>query len=344
MKREDLYLRSFLENDELQTFIEGLGGNYDALMKEAGLPTSAPPGKIQFSRWNPVCRLFELCAAELNEPSFGLKWARAQPQDMRASGPMVFIGSISKNIRIFLDSAIAYQKIHSNGVSYSYIENNDKREVTVFLSIHPLSDPCRQLCEHILSSIAVMRDLYLPEFKFKHITFQHCQPLDMALYEDLFQCPVSFNCPQNTIVFDLALMKTENSSKTLKRMAPFLIQYFNSRVKKQPLSKGSTQLMVAEILPTVLGVNNSEMSQVASILKLHPKKLQRILKDEGTSYSSVLDDVRRSIAERLLYESDISIERLGKMLDYSSDRPFTTATKRWFGMTPTAYRNHVRKQ
>ena len=77
-------------------------------------------------------------------------------------------------------------------------------------------------------------------------------------------------------------------------------------------------------------------------MNMHPKKLQRLLADEGASFAKILDDVRRSIASRLLRDTDIPILRVAKMLDYSSDRAFATAFKRWFGIAPSTYREQIR--
>lgn len=73
-----------------------------------------------------------------------------------------------------------------------------------------------------------------------------------------------------------------------------------------------------------------------------PKKLQRLLAEEGATYSELLDQVRSNLAKRPLAETDISIDRIAKTLDYSTDWAFSTAAKRWFGKTPTQYRKHVR--
>jgi len=40
---------------------------------------------------------------------------------------------------------------------------------------------------------------------------------------------------------------------------------------------------VIQTLPTILGVRSSDIKTVAEVLDLHPKKLQRLLSDEGTA-------------------------------------------------------------
>ena len=344
MNRENLYLRSFLTTDGFSEFIEGLGGNPLALMQEAGLDTAPSRGRIQFASWNAMCRYFELASEDLNEPYLGLKWAYAQPKDYSNSGPTLFLGSIASNLRHSVDMIIEYQKIHTNGVLYSYEEDMVAKEVTCVVSIHPHSVSCRQFCEQILAGIAVMRQRYLPELRFNQVTFQHSAPNDLNLYEKIFECPIKFNAERNTITFDQSNMEmTKSNDLKTNILMPIVRHYFNWQINKHPHIKKSTKGMIVEILPSILGVNRSDIINIAEILNLHPKKLQRILQYEGTSYSDVLDDVRKGLAERLLVDSDISIDRIAKMLDYSSDRAFTAAMKRWFGMSAITYRHEFKR-
>ena len=71
---------------------------------------------------------------------------------------------------------------------------------------------------------------------------------------------------------------------------------------------------------------------------MSPKKLQSLLHDEGTSYSAVLDGVRKNLACRLLKESDMTIMHIAQLLDYSNDKTFIAAFKRWFDVPPGQFR------
>lgn len=82
------------------------------------------------------------------------------------------------------------------------------------------------------------------------------------------------------------------------------------------------------------------MNSVADSLGVHPKKLQRLLKDEGVSYKDILDDVRQAQAIRYLEDTDMAINKISRLLDYTSDTSFNTAFKRWFGMSSSNYREN----
>lgn len=68
------------------------------------------------------------------------------------------------------------------------------------------------------------------------------------------------------------------------------------------------------------------------------KKLQRLLAQEQTSFSEILDEVRRSMACRFLEETAIPIQKLPGRLEYSGAPAFIMAFKRWAGMTPSEFR------
>lgn len=344
MKREDLYMRSFRGEDGFNEFVQSLGGNPAAITKAAGLVPHLPKGLINFESFAGTCRLFEEGAKQTNEPQFGLKWALNQPPDFRFSGPNVLLLSMSSNAGQWLDMAIDYQKIHSNGMSFRYEKDTETDLVTGYIYVHPLAPPCRQMVEQFVACIAIIGRQFIPSFNFHHLAFQHGPPEDMSLYDEVFQCPIVFNADQVTITTGLQYLKMKKTGVVTKLVLPLVRKYMNWQLDKHPRGADSISMLITESLPGIMGVRGSSVNDIAQVLDIHPKKIQRLLKDEGTNFSDVLDDVRKNIAERLLIESDISIARLAGMLDYSSDRPFTAASKRWFGMTPTEFRRARREE
>jgi AraC-like DNA-binding protein len=80
------------------------------------------------------------------------------------------------------------------------------------------------------------------------------------------------------------------------------------------------------------------LAELAEQLHLSARTLKRKLKEQGTSYSDLLEQARRSEATRLL-ASDSSIEQIAAWLGYSDAANFTRAFRRWTGRTPAATRS-----
>ena len=112
MKADNLYTRS-VALAGLPEFIEQLGGAPDDLFERSGLNIDHASSTDHFVSWSNICTLLELAATELNEPSFGIKWAHHVPKDFLNSGPMLFLATTVKTMQEFIDLAFDYQKIHT---------------------------------------------------------------------------------------------------------------------------------------------------------------------------------------------------------------------------------------
>ena len=75
---------------------------------------------------------------------------------------------------------------------------------------------------------------------------------------------------------------------------------------------------------------------VASEMGMCERKLQKQLKDEGTSYREILDEVRMRLALHYLKEEHYTVTQTALMLGYTATSNFIRAYKRWWGTTPMA--------
>lgn len=340
MKRENLYIRYPSKKDGTYDFIKKLGGSPEEIARIAGLAQPDTHTKIRYIPWANLCHFFELTAQSLNDPYFGLKWAMNIPEDLRNLGPILYLGTTATNLRHFVNILTSYLKVYTNGFVFSHHEDVEVNTTIYEIAIHPLSPPCRQYCEHIMAMIAEMTRRYALDVELKEVTFQYSEPEDMSWYEKAFQCPVYFNADRNALVTDRGYLETDKMQWTRKVVKPLFNTYLKWNIDKNPYASNTVSQMIIETLPAIMGANKSDLTVVAKALDMHPKKLQRLLAEEGTSYSDLLDNVRSNLAVRLLVETDIGIDRIAKTLDYTTDRAFTAAAKRWFGTTPTHYRKY----
>ncbi len=76
--------------------------------------------------------------------------------------------------------------------------------------------------------------------------------------------------------------------------------------------------------------------QVAVDLHLSERTLRRRLAAEGTSYRSLVDEVREALAEALL-RARLPVEQVSRRLGYAETAAFTHAFTRWKGCSPRAW-------
>ncbi len=77
---------------------------------------------------------------------------------------------------------------------------------------------------------------------------------------------------------------------------------------------------------------------VARELKIRPRTLQRRLNEEGSSFSELLDEVRRTLATSLLEDRSLGIHEIAFLLGYSEPSAFYRAFRRWQQVSPSAFR------
>jgi AraC-like DNA-binding protein len=80
---------------------------------------------------------------------------------------------------------------------------------------------------------------------------------------------------------------------------------------------------------------------ISSDLFMSGRSMQRKLKDEGISFSELLQDCRLQLAKKYLGLHHRSVVETGYLLGFSEPSSFSRAFKRWTGQTPAEYRNEA---
>jgi AraC-like DNA-binding protein len=81
---------------------------------------------------------------------------------------------------------------------------------------------------------------------------------------------------------------------------------------------------------------------IAKHLGFSPRTLDRRLTEEGLTFQSMLDDLRRESALRHLEDPAVSVDDTAFLLGFSSAEAFRKAFNRWTGRTPGEYRKKNR--
>ncbi|WP_373847469.1 AraC family transcriptional regulator [Delftia acidovorans] len=95
---------------------------------------------------------------------------------------------------------------------------------------------------------------------------------------------------------------------------------------------------IARLLPQ----GEPRREDVASLLGLTDRTLQRRLQAEDTSYQQLLDETRRELALQYLGEPRPSLAEVADLLGFVDQSNLFRACRRWFGMPPGQYRQQLR--
>jgi AraC-like DNA-binding protein len=158
---------------------------------------------------------------------------------------------------------------------------------------------------------------------------------DKASYTHYFNCPVNFSAEFNGIIMSNQEL---NSSLTKSdfELNQVLIQHAQSMLAHQTFS--SPMEVIKDYVIKTLPTHVPDIEEVAKYLNLSVRSTQRKLHDYGTSFSQVLDAIRKELALTYLRQTHNSALYVSERLGFSEQSAFQRAFKRWTGTTPRRYR------
>ncbi len=87
-----------------------------------------------------------------------------------------------------------------------------------------------------------------------------------------------------------------------------------------------------------MGMNSLSVLNVAAQLEMPVRSFQRKLRVSGKTYSEIRDICRLSAALELLLETSYSMTEISAHLDFTDRTSFTSACRRWLGVSPKEFR------
>jgi AraC-like DNA-binding protein len=167
------------------------------------------------------------------------------------------------------------------------------------------------------------------------VTFAHEAPSYAAMFEQVFGAPVRFGAPHNAMIFHASMLEQRLHGRdpvlhaVLKRLADHEL----SRLSERSAFPDKVRTAIDAELP-----QGAPLERVASRLHLSPSGLRSRLRQHGATYSELLDSVRKERAKRALRDTQLGIGELAHRLGFAHAPAFHRAFRRWFGVTPAAYR------
>jgi AraC-like DNA-binding protein len=203
----------------------------------------------------------------------------------------------------------------------------------------PVGQSTRPVYESILGNGLRMIQLLTGQKIFPveyHLT--HRPPADHAPYRQLLKAPIRFNEARSCLILheDLLRIRLPGADPVAhRRILESILQH------GRWASRDWTGRVRHEIRRALLS-GSPAMNAVAEQLGLSARTLRRRLKDEGTTFDALRDEVRQSAACELLEFTDLSVLDISSALGFASSRVFAESFRRWTTQTPTVWRAGAR--
>ena len=171
------------------------------------------------------------------------------------------------------------------------------------------------------------------------VWFPYRQPKRLDEHRRFFACPLEFEKAEAKIVLsdeDVQRCATAGD-QTLSRYLDQLAEDFLGKLDKSD----SLTTRLRRVLWHRLGGGRPSLRDGASALHVSVRSMQRELRREGTSFSTVLDELRRDTAVRMLEDGGHAINEVAFFLGYSEPSAFYRAFRQWTGVSPREFRRRA---
>jgi AraC-like DNA-binding protein len=199
------------------------------------------------------------------------------------------------------------------------------------LDVHPSTNDFTVACAVAFSKRNMLE--YAPPLE---IRMAHAAPSYADRYEEFFGCAVKFGGGRNVIV-----ATNKRMDAPMRASSPVLAEAFAAQATRLLDKIHGKQGMAGRVHADVaahLGSEMVSMEKTAKRLAVGVATLRRKLQDEGTTFSEIVDELRRELAERYLKQNTSAIGEIAFLLGFSDVRAFGRAFKRWTNVSPSEYR------
>ncbi|MBA2962349.1 MULTISPECIES: AraC family transcriptional regulator [Ramlibacter] len=304
--------------------------NYATVARAAGLD---PAAMLQSVGLDPSClddpdlkipgaaasRLLEESARASGWTDFGLRLAASRTHP--SWGPLTLAVREQATLRQALTVLVHYMRLHSESLQLHLEEDAQGATAMVRFEFTGRGPEVRQSMELAVAALTLaLRQLLPDQWKAQKVCFMHAKPADTRTARRLFS-NVEYGAPLNGILFPASYLQLPLSNYAqLDRYAKRYLESMGADLQ------GTLEEKVRQLIISLLPSGGCSLEHIAGRLTLDPRTVRRQLAREGHSYASLLNAIRRELAERHLAHPNRSLAEVGALLGFRDASSFS----RWF--------------
>ena len=315
------------------------GADSDALARAVGISPEQlrdPDGRVLIRQ---VQALWREVVAATGDPNIALKLGELV--NPVAIGVLAYVMMHSPTVGRAFEKLCQYQDIVCEGIQTTgqFVESAESgRQFMLSLRITSadIIYPHYALNSELSVYLSVIRALTGLPITAKEIQFAYPHPVDTREHERVFApARLTFDAAQTAMVLDADLLDLPvlNANPALSMLFEKHATDMLTKLKAPSLST-----RVKSEIVTIMKGEEPTLSTVADRLSMGVRTLQLHLKEAGTSYQQLLDEVRKELAVSHLCEPNLSTTDIAYLLGFAEPSVFFRSFKKWTGQTPGAYR------
>jgi AraC-like DNA-binding protein len=228
--------------------------------------------------------------------------------------------------------------LHSSATTVSLITLGRFTRFVYAIAEHGMTSTRQLQLGAMVVGYNILRDLFVSAWLPTVITVASRPPANLRPVQKFFDAPLRFDSDESAVVFE-----TRWLDQRLLPVDPLLRQQVEGEARARRAEiLGDLPATLRRILRKQLIIGDCSMDQIAAMLRIHRRTLDRRLQEQGVQYGELLESVKHDIARQLLRDTDLQVQQVAEALHFSSAANFATAFRRWAAMTPSEYRRRAR--
>jgi AraC-like DNA-binding protein len=325
------------QNSILGSYVKAVGRALDAagcdgaaLLAEAGFDLKDLDGPDTRCPLVNTGHLWRIAVAATGNPAFGIKVANHYKHTtFHALG---YGTSASSTLKEAFERVRRYCHVVSDAVDYQFFRRGSEYHFV----IEPAVDIAVEAIDALVSTyLRMCRSLIGSQYSPLLIELRRARPAVIDDYERLWRAPLRFGAEQNRLIFDADSIERvlDTGNPELARQSDAISSQYLARIERHNIVA-----RVREVLTQRLQGSEPSQEEVAEVLNVSARTLQRKLGDGGTTFKEILDETRHAMALACLSSPQHSVNEITYLLGFSCSSSFTRAFRRWTGLSPSDWR------
>jgi AraC-like DNA-binding protein len=310
--------------------LEAAGCDSAALLTEAGFDPKSLDGPTARCPLTHTARLWRIAVAATGDAAFGIKVASHIKQTTFHA--LSYGLSASSTLKEAFERLQRYCHVASDAIDYKFWRSGAE--------YHFVIEPAEEVTDEsvdalVAAHLRMCRSLIGHDYSPLRIEFRRERPAEIETFENLLRAPLQFGAALTRLVFDAESIERplDGGNPELARQHDAIAAQYLAQIERDNI-----QGRVRDALTQRLAQGEPSQEDVAELLNMSARTLQRKLGDGGTTYKEILDETRRVLALAYLSAPRHTVGEVTYLLGFSAGSSFTRAFRRWTGQSPSDWR------
>lgn len=304
------------------------------LFKQMKIDLKATEDPYQRVRLERYTHLLDLAADATQHPLLGLELGLQQ--DPAKWGAFGYVVLNSPTLGAAFNNMASYLKATQGATRIAFIKGKNRIGLEYSL-LHPKVTHKDQDAEFAIAYFKNVVDrLSGRPVAPAAIHFEHNPKSTLSTYKQLLGITPEFDQSVNAVFYPASLQNQAVPSADL-HLYPIIKHHLEDMIQSQPGGYDLVETVAYHIRQALPG-RECKIDNVARILAMSGRTLQRHLKERGTSFAEILDNTRRDLGLQYIENPAMEIKEIAYLLGFTDASAFIKTFRRWTGTTPGEFR------